>query len=98
MNKKYDIAAYIWPAYTGDEPRTRIFWQEGIGEWQTVKNSQKKDNGYFWNRKPVWGYVNEADPYVMSMQIDGKTINGNLIRPKMAAGKDSLYVEIEIGR
>ena len=37
--KKYDIAAYIWPAYTGDEPRTRLFWPEGIGEWQTVKNS-----------------------------------------------------------
>lgn len=26
MSKKYDVAAYIWPAYTGDEPRTRIFW------------------------------------------------------------------------
>ena len=24
--KTYDIAAYIWPAYTGDEPRTRMFW------------------------------------------------------------------------
>lgn len=24
----YDIAAYIWPAYTGDEPRSRIFWPE----------------------------------------------------------------------
>ena len=23
--KKYDVAAYIWPVYTGDEPRTRIF-------------------------------------------------------------------------
>ena len=34
---KYDIAAYVWPAYTGDEDRTRIFWEEGIGEWQTVK-------------------------------------------------------------
>lgn len=30
--KKYDIAAYIWPAYTGDEPRSRMFWREGIGE------------------------------------------------------------------
>lgn len=29
--KKYDIAAYIWPAYTGREDRTRIFWPEGIG-------------------------------------------------------------------
>ena len=32
MKQKYDIAAYIWPAYTGDEPRTRMFWPEGIGE------------------------------------------------------------------
>lgn len=23
--KKYDIAAYVWPSYTGDEPRARIF-------------------------------------------------------------------------
>jgi len=22
--EKYDIAAFIWPSYTGDEPRTRI--------------------------------------------------------------------------
>ena len=24
MSNHYDVAAYIWPAYTGDEPRTRI--------------------------------------------------------------------------
>jgi len=69
MKKKYDVAAYIWPAYTGDEPRTRMFWQEGIGEWQSVKNSAPKENGYFWNRKPLWGYQNEADPVVMANQI-----------------------------
>lgn len=74
--QKYDIAAYIWPAYTGDEPRTRMFWEEGIGEWQTVKNSKRKDNGYLWDRKPLWGYVNEADPYVMSMQIDAAADHG----------------------
>ena len=74
--KKYDIAAYVWPAYTGDEPRTRMFWPEGIGEWQTVKNQKQKQCGYFWNRKPVWGYVNEADPYVMSMQIDAAADHG----------------------
>ena len=39
MKRKYDVAAYIWPAYTGDEPRTRIFWPEGCGEWQTVKEA-----------------------------------------------------------
>ena len=70
MKKKYDIAAYVWPAYTGDEPRTRIFWEEGIGEWQTVKNSKPKDNGYNWGRESLWGYPNEADPYVMAGQIE----------------------------
>ena len=74
--KKYDIAAYIWPAYTGDEPRTRMFWKEGIGEWQSVKNSAPKENGYFWNRKPLWGYQNEADPRVMEHQIAEATRHG----------------------
>lgn len=74
--KNYDIAAYVWPAYTGDEMRTRLFWEEGIGEWQTVKNSQPKACGYNWGRKPVWGYVNEADPYVMEMQIEAAVDHG----------------------
>jgi len=68
--KNYDVAAYVWPAYTGDEKRTRIFWPDGIGEWQTVKNSSPKDNGYNCGREPLWGYVNEADPSVMEMQIE----------------------------
>jgi len=74
--KNYDVAAYVWPAYTGDELRSRIFWEEGIGEWQTVKNAKPKSSGYTWDRKPVWGYVNEADPYVMSMEIEAAVSHG----------------------
>lgn len=67
----YDIAAIIWPSYTGDEPRTRIFWPEGYGEWQTVKAMTDKGyEGCRWPRKPLWGYVNEADSRVMEMQIE----------------------------
>jgi len=69
MKKQYDIAAFIWPAYTGDEKRTRMFWPEGMGEWQSVKNARPKFPGHTWPRKPLWGYVNEADPYVMEMEI-----------------------------
>ncbi len=76
MQKKYDIAAYIWPAYTGDEMRTRIFWPEGMGEWQTVKAAQAKYPGHTWPRRPLWGYQNEADPYVMQMQIDAALDHG----------------------
>ena len=76
MKKNYDVAAYIWPAYTGDEKRTRIFWPEGIGEWQSVKNAEKKFPEHNWPRKPVWGYVNEADPYVMEMEINAAADHG----------------------
>ena len=74
--KKYDVAAYIWPSYTGDEPRSRIFWPEGYGEWQTVKNLKHRYEGDGWPRKPLWGYVNEADPYVMEMEIEAATSHG----------------------
>jgi hypothetical protein len=76
MTNHYDIAAYIWPAYTGDEPRTRMFWPEGIGEWQSVKNAVKKFPEHDWPRKPLWGYVNEADPYVMEMEIAAAADHG----------------------
>jgi hypothetical protein len=72
MNERtqsYDVAAYIWPSYTGDEPRTRMFWPEGNGEWETVRKATAKYPGHAWPRRPLWGYCNEADPYVMEMQI-----------------------------
>jgi len=68
--KNYDVAAYVWPSYTGDEIRTRIFWPDGIGEWQSVKSAVSKFPGHSWPRNPVWGYVNEADSEVMEMQIE----------------------------
>ncbi len=73
---KYDIAAYIWPAYTGDEPRTRMFWPDGIGEWQTVKDMKPFFEGHAWPRKPLWGYCNEADPSVMEAQIESAAAYG----------------------
>jgi hypothetical protein len=76
MTRKYDIAAYVWPSYTGDEERSLIFWPEGIGEWQSVKNAVKKNPEHNWPRKPLWGYVNEADPYVMQMQINAAADHG----------------------
>ena len=73
---KYDIAAFVWPSYTGKEPRSRMFWQEGIGEWQTVKKMKPMYEGHLWPRAPLWGYVDEADPEVMEMQIDEATGHG----------------------
>lgn len=76
MPKPYDVAAYVWPAYTGDEPRSRQFWPEGMGEWQSVRSAQAKQPGHTWPRTPRWGCVNEADPRVMEMQIDAAVDHG----------------------
>lgn len=67
--KEYDIAAYVWPSYTGKEPRSKMFWPEGDGEWQSVRSATAKYEGHTWPRKPLWGYVDEADPKVMEMEI-----------------------------
>jgi len=53
-----------------------MFWPEGMGEWQSVKNAVKKFPEHDWPRKPLWGYVNEADPYVMEMQINAAADHG----------------------
>lgn len=76
MKQNFDVAAFIWPAYTGDELRTRIFWPKGIGEWEAVQNAKPSFDGHLWPRKPVWGYVNEADPAVMEMEIEQAASHG----------------------
>ncbi|MBP3592363.1 MAG: glycoside hydrolase family 99-like domain-containing protein [Clostridia bacterium] len=76
MKRKFDVAAFVWPAYTGDELRTRIFWPKGIGEWEAVQNARPKFEGHKWPRKPLWGYVNEADKSVMEMEIDEAVSHG----------------------
>ena len=78
--QKYDIAAYIWPSYTGKEFRSRQFWPDGIGEWQTVMSVPSrmplKPADYEWDRKPLWGCCDEADPKVMEMQIEEAVSHG----------------------
>ena len=74
--KKYDIAAFLYPAYAADDPRLRPFWPHGMGEWETVANMQERNPGHYWDRKPLWGYINEADPSVMAMEIDVATKHG----------------------
>lgn len=71
MNKqKIDVGAFIWPSYTGHEPRTTMFWTEGHGEWETVRDAKPKFPGQMWPRKPLLGYKDEAEPETMEEQID----------------------------
>jgi hypothetical protein len=72
---KYDIAAFVWPSYHPAE-RAKIFWPAGIGEWETVMKNEPKFEGHEQPRYPLWGYVNEADPYVMEMEIEAAADHG----------------------
>ncbi|MDP9076803.1 MAG: glycoside hydrolase family 99-like domain-containing protein [Bacteroidota bacterium] len=74
--KKYDVAAFLYPAYATGDPRLRPFWPEGNGEWETVTTMQQRNPGHYWNRKPVWGPINEADPAIMNMEINEATKHG----------------------
>lgn len=76
MKRNYDVAAYVWPAYTGTEKRAATFWPQGIGEWETVRDAKAKYEGHTWPRRPLWGYQDEADPDVMEMQIDAAADHG----------------------
>lgn len=71
----YDIAAYLWPSYHPDD-RAKIFWPMGIGEWETVMKNEPKFSGHDQPRHSLWGYVNEADPYVMEMEIEAAADHG----------------------
>jgi len=73
--QKYDVAAIVWPSYHPDD-RAKIFWPDGIGEWQTVISNKPKFDGHEQPRYPLWGYVNEADPYVAEMEIEAATDHG----------------------
>lgn len=71
----YDIAAYVWPSYHPDN-RAKIFWPDGMGEWQTVLSNKPKYEGHKQPRYPLWGYINEADPYVAEMEINAAADHG----------------------
>lgn len=72
---RYDVAAFVWPSYHPDD-RSKIFWPGGIGEWETVMKDAPKYEGHLQPRQPLWGYINEADPYVAEMEINAAADHG----------------------
>ena len=52
---KYDVAAYVWPAYTGRDKRSLMFLAGRDGRMAVCKNAVKKFRGNSWPRKPPVG-------------------------------------------
>ena len=73
--RAYDVAAYVWPSYS-DCPELRWAWPERMGEWERVRQAKPKFPGHQLPGIPLWGYVNEADPRVMEMEIAAAADHG----------------------
>jgi len=74
--KEYTVAAYYWPSLH-DEPRSRkVFWEEGIGEWQIIKQTEPRFKGHYQPRVPLWGYEMGDIPEAMEKKIDAAADHG----------------------
>ncbi len=75
--KKYDVAAFYWPAYHPDERFTEInVFPDGKGEWEAIYKAKPKFAGHEVPKMPLWGYENETDPAVMSKKINAAVNHG----------------------
>jgi len=71
VKHKYDVAAFVWPAYH-DAPRYKEIgiFKDGKGEWEAVYKAKSKFEGHKQPRTPLWGYLDEADPEAQEKVIE----------------------------
>lgn len=68
--RKYDVAAFYWPAYHPDSRFKEInVFPDGKGEWEAVYKAKPKFAGHEVPKVPLWGYEDESDPKVMGKKI-----------------------------
>ena len=68
---EYDVAVYVWPAFQpAPEWKKYDLFKKGIGEWEFVKEAEKKRPWHKQPRKPLWGYEPEDNPVVIARKID----------------------------
>ena len=76
-NVKFDIAAYVWPAYHPAKRWAELgIFKDGKGEWQNVYEAVEHFPEDHHGVKPLWGYENEADPVVVARKIDASLSAG----------------------
>jgi len=72
----YLVAAYIWPSCHDDPLGREKLWPEGIGEWEVIKKGDRRFQGHYQPRQPLWGYEMDNDPKVVEKWIDVATDHG----------------------
>lgn len=71
-NKKndfdYHVCAFVWPS-CHDDSLGRTNWEQGIGEWEVIKQGNPRFEGHYQPRLPMWGYEMDNDPVVVEKWI-----------------------------
>lgn len=67
---EYYVAAYIWPSCHHDERFGDILWPEGVGEWEVINKGDRRFDGHYQPRQPLWGCEPDNDPEVVERWID----------------------------
>ena len=65
----YHVCAYIWPSCHDDPLAHANIWEEGIGEWEVIKQGDPRFEGHYQPKEPLWGYEMDDDPAVVEKWI-----------------------------
>ena len=63
------VCAYVWPSCHDDQLGHKWLWEEGIGEWEVIKQGDKRFPEHYQPRQPLWGYELDNDPVVVEKWI-----------------------------
>ena len=63
------VCAYVWPSCHDDPLGHKWLWEEGIGEWEVIKQGDKRFPEHYQPRQPLWGYGLDNDPEVVERWI-----------------------------
>jgi len=66
---KLHVCAYIWPSCHDDSLAHKWLWEEGIGEWEVIKQGNKRFPDHYQPKRPFWGYEMDNDPVVVEKWI-----------------------------
>lgn len=64
------VCAYVWPSCHDDSLARQWLWPEGIGEWEVIKQGDKRFPEHYQPRQPLWGYEMDNDPEVVEKWIN----------------------------
>ena len=67
--EKTYVCAYVWPSCHDDPLAHKWLWEEGIGEWEVIKQGDKRFPEHYQPRQPLWGYEMDNDPVVVEKWI-----------------------------